>query len=57
MLSLEGPLGFPYTVQASTDLLNWQPIGTVVSTNSPFYFSDPGATNYSQRFYRALLTP
>lgn len=55
ILNLEGPLGFSYTIQDSTDLLNWQPLTNFVSTNSSFYFSDPQAKNYRQRFYRAVM--
>jgi uncharacterized repeat protein (TIGR03803 family) len=53
-LMLQGPVGSNYMVQASTNLLTWLPITNFVSTNSPFYFSDPLATNYSRRFYRAI---
>jgi hypothetical protein len=54
-LNLEGPLGFSHIVQVSTDLLNWQPLTNFVLTNYPFYFSDSTATNYSRRFYRAVV--
>ena len=54
-LNLEGPLGFSHTVQVSTDLLNWQPLTNFVLANYPFYFSDAAATNYSRRFYRAVM--
>jgi hypothetical protein len=54
-LNLEGPLGFSYTIQASTNLLNWQPLTNFVGAQSPFYFSDPGTTNYDRRFYRAVV--
>ena len=38
-----------FTVEASTNLGNWTPIGSA----SPLYqFSDPAATNSPQRFYR-----
>jgi hypothetical protein len=54
-LNLEAPLGFNYTIQASTNLLDWQPITNFVGTNSPLYFSDPAATNFNWRFYRAVM--
>ena len=54
-LMLSGPVSSNYLVEASTNLINWTPIATFSTTNSPFYFTDPDATNYSQRFYRALL--
>ena len=52
---LQGPIDFNYVIQASTNLLNWQPITNFVSTNSTMYFCDPAATNYTQRFYRAVV--
>jgi hypothetical protein len=54
-LNLQAPLGFNYTIQVSTDLLNWQSLTNFVSTNSLLYFSDPAATNYNRRFYRAVM--
>jgi hypothetical protein len=52
---LQGPIGFNYVIQASTNLLNWQPITNFVSTNSTTYFRDSTATNYGRRFYRAVV--
>lgn len=54
-LMLQGPVGSNYLVEASTDFINWTPIMVFPTDISPFYFSDPTATNYSQRFYRAML--
>jgi hypothetical protein len=54
-LMLQGPLGSNYIIQASTDLVNWQAITNFVPTTSPFYFSDPAATNYNRRFYRGVM--
>jgi hypothetical protein len=51
-LMLQGTIGPNYVIQASTDLVHWQPITNFVSTNSPTYFTDLEATNYSRRFYR-----
>jgi hypothetical protein len=50
--------GMNYIIQASTNLCdstNWQTITNFVSTNSPYYFIDPAATNFHQRFYRAEM--
>jgi hypothetical protein len=52
-LMLQGTIGPDYVIQASTDLLHWQPITNFASTNSPAYFTDPATTNYNHRFYRA----
>jgi len=54
-LMLQGPVGSNYIIQASTDLINWLAITNFVTTNSPFYFYDPAATNYDHRFYRGMM--
>jgi uncharacterized repeat protein (TIGR01451 family) len=41
-------------IQASTNLLTWVPVYT---NTPPFTFSDANKTNYSRRFYRAVLGP
>jgi hypothetical protein len=53
-LRLQGPAGFGYLIEASTNLVNWQPVQYVVATGSPTYFTDYYAPFYSQRFYRAV---
>ena len=58
-LVLQGPVG-NYLIEASSDIsspTNWQPILFYSTTNSPFYyyFTDSTATNFNQRFYRALM--
>jgi hypothetical protein len=54
-LMLQGPIGSNYLIVASSNLVQWSPTLYFSSTNSPFYFNDPTATNYNQRFYRAIL--
>ena len=54
-LMLQGPIGSNYEIDASTDLFTWLPLTNFTSTNSPFYFNVPPATNSSQQFYRALM--
>jgi hypothetical protein len=39
-------------VEASTDLLSWQPVQTNILTSGSAYFSDPQWTNYPGRYYR-----
>jgi hypothetical protein len=48
---LTRPPGTVVVVEASTDLVNW----LALTTNSlvPVLFSDPNASVYSKRFYRA----
>lgn len=54
MLTLEGPSGFPYQAEASTNLVNWRLIAYLVNTNGHINFIDSNATNFMGRFYRAL---
>jgi hypothetical protein len=35
----------------------WVPLQTNVLNNSLWYFSDPSASNFTRRFYRAQLQP
>ena len=43
-----------YTIQASTDLINWQSIGTATAgTNGVFNFQDSNIASYNSRYYRA----
>lgn len=52
-MALYGIVGSNYTVQASSNLLNWQPFTNFTITNSPYSFIDPATTNFNRRFYRA----
>ena len=53
-LTRYGDAGLSYTLQASTNLVDWIPIQTYISTNSTMTVVDPTATNYNYRFYRAV---
>ena len=44
-----------YTIQASTNFITWTNLASGTVTNSPVTFTDPSATNYSDRFYRISL--
>lgn len=45
-----------YVVQASTDLVNWTDVSTnTLTDHATTTVTDPQATNYSNRFYRAVL--
>jgi hypothetical protein len=52
-LQFSADSNFNYTVQASTNLTNWQNLSTnVTSTDTNFIFNDASATNFPLRFYR-----
>jgi hypothetical protein len=53
--NVQAPLGFSYVIQTSTNLKNWQPFTNFISTNSIMFFRDRDFTNYSRRFYRAVM--
>ena len=44
-----------FEVQASIDLKQWSPVATVTNQTGTLEFTDPGAANLMQRFYRAVL--
>jgi hypothetical protein len=52
--NIAGVTGLNYIVQGSTNLTDWLSIGTNLS---PFLFIDLYATNFPQRFYRAVFQP
>ena len=54
-LRLDAPVGLNYRIEVSTNLLNWSTLGLLPGTNSPLYLRDNTATNYKQRFYRAVV--
>jgi hypothetical protein len=49
-----GEAGFKYVVEASTNLVNWDP---VLTNTAPFTFVDPLASQFNQRFYRSVSVP
>jgi len=51
-LSIFGQIGSNYTLQASTDLVNWASMLNFNCTNSPTVVADPGAKYFGARFYR-----
>ena len=54
-LTLSGSARMAYTIQASSDLVNWTPLASFVATNAAKGLFDPAATNLSRRFYRAMM--
>jgi hypothetical protein len=56
-LRVSGDFGPDYSVQASTNLVDW---ATVFATNQPvlpFVWTDPDAAAYPTRYYRVQLSP
>lgn len=55
-LNISGQAGAVYRIQASTNLVgtNWVDVGTITNAQSQATFTDPGATNFTQRFYRVV---
>jgi len=53
-LTVAGVPGYPYVVQASTDLVNWVSLQT---NTAPFTFVDANAGQFSRRFYRSIYNP
>jgi uncharacterized repeat protein (TIGR02543 family) len=53
-LAFYGLTGSNYLIQTSTNLFDWQPFTNFTGTNFLLYFNDSAATNFKQRFYRAV---
>ena len=51
---LTGQVGFNYSVEASTNLVDWATIAVLVNTNGIVRFVDSASTNTTARFYRAV---
>ena len=51
-LTVNGDAGHNYIIQTSTNLTVWTSIFTNPLPVLPFVWSDFGASNYSQQFYR-----
>jgi hypothetical protein len=53
-LQFSGLAGKSYSFQASTNLLDWLFLSTNIAPSDVFKFTDPSASNFSRRFYRAI---
>jgi hypothetical protein len=56
-LSISGSPGASYIVQASTNLLSWISLSTNLAPLGELKLSEPTWTNFSSRFYRAVVLP
>ena len=52
--TLHGEAGRSYTLQASTNLMNWTALTNFVSATGTNQFTDATAANFPRRFYRAV---
>jgi hypothetical protein len=52
-LTLTNMPGDNYYLEASTDLTSWQPLASVLATNTTFTFVDTNASAFPIRYYRA----
>jgi hypothetical protein len=55
--ALTGSTGRTFEIQATTNLTDWTPIGTVFNAGGTVPFVDALTPGAGQRFYRALLLP
>jgi hypothetical protein len=56
-VSFPGELGRDYTIQATTNLLDWLSLAKITNSLGSVEFEDSSSTNLSFRFYRALSGP
>jgi hypothetical protein len=56
-LSGQGVVDWHYQILASSNLLDWLSIGTILATNNIFHFTDTNPAASKSRFYRALTDP
>ena len=54
LIQLQGQTARIYVLEASPDLLTWEPISTNLLTGATKFLSDPQASKYPVRFYRAV---
>jgi hypothetical protein len=54
-LNFTGALGSTYTLQASSNLMNWISVGTISISANPTTFVDTNSLLFTNRFYRLML--
>ena len=55
--SFIGETGSASLIEASTNLVNWDPLLTNTPFNGSLIFVDPQTTQFPQRFYRVTIFP
>jgi len=53
--SITGTAGATNIIQASTNLVSWITLQTLLNTNGSIFFVDQSATNSRQKFYRVVI--
>lgn len=53
-ITLSGETGGNYSIQSSTNLIDWEDVRNVILTNGAFQFTDPITDEQPQRFYRVF---
>ncbi len=54
---IRGQTDWHYQIDASSNLLDWAEVGSILATNDIFYFLDTNAPAVDSRFYRVLTEP
>jgi hypothetical protein len=54
-LTVQAERNRAFEIQGSTNLLDWVSLQTVTNETGTFLFTEPGALEFQQRFYRAVL--
>ncbi len=54
IMQMAGPVGQAYTIQTSTNLINWTSVLSITPDSTPFVVAVPQTTNSHARFYRAV---
>ena len=57
VMTLSGPEGVSFSVEASTDLQEWIPVLNSIFTSDPMDFVDEGSQEETMRFYRLVAQP
>jgi hypothetical protein len=55
IFNLQLSAGLNGHIQVSSNLMSWTTLTNFIGTNSTLIFRDPAATNFSRRFYRAVI--
>ena len=54
---INGDAGQNYTIQVSTNLIDWLSITTSSISSTPYLWADTNADRFTSRFYRAVILP